>query len=215
MMRDLATSTDAAVLGAGLHTADSIRWTPRLRVDKYDDDMVTYVAERTNYAYGKPVSHPRPLYGADFEALGVTPAEVVEVEGNLLTTAGLTRLTSLLTGAGGTAVTTTTARIGVGNSSTAAAVGQTDLQAAAGSGNRWFQIMDATYPQTSAGVVTLRATFATGDGNFVWAECGTDVATATVASSAVVGSLLLNRFVQALGTKASGSWVLTETITFS
>jgi hypothetical protein len=63
--------------------------------------------------------------------------------------------------------------------------------------------------------VTLRSTFATGDGNFVWAEVGTDIGTPTVTAGNTVNATLLNRFVQALGTKASGSWVLTETITIS
>jgi hypothetical protein len=60
-----------------------------------------------------------------------------------------------------------------------------------------------------------KATFATGDGNFVWAEVASDIGTATVTSGNTVNATMLNRFVQALGTKASGSWVLTETITIS
>ena len=204
-MRDNATTADTATIGAGLAAGESIRWAPRIRVDKYDDDATAWVARKTGLAVPT---------GAELER-HVKPYETVEKAGNLLTTAGLNRLTALLIGAGGTAVTNTTARIGVGNSSTAAAVGQTDLQASAGSTNRWFQVMDATYPLQANGVVTLRSTFATGDGNFVWSEVGTDVATATVASGNTVGTLLLNRFVQALGTKASGSWVLTETITIS
>jgi hypothetical protein len=189
-----------------MHGHDSIRWTPALRVDKYDDDQTAWVARRSGLLTPK---------GSDFEAAKVRPYETVEVVGNLLTTAGLQRLTNLLIGAGGTALTNTTARIGVGDSSTAAAVGQTDLQAAAGSTHRWFQVMDATFPTAVNGLVTLRATFATGDGNFVWAEVCSDIGTATVTSGNTVNATMLNRFVQALGTKASGSWVLTETITLS
>lgn len=185
---------------------DSIRWSPALKVEKYDDDQTAWVARRSG------VLSPA---GRDFDALGVKPYDVAEVAGNLLTTAGLQRLTNLLIGAGGTALTNTTARIGVGNSATAAAVGQTDLQASAGSTNRWFQVMDATFPTAVNGVVTLKATFATGDGNFVWAEVASDIGTATVTSGNTVNATMLNRFVQALGTKASGSWVLTETITIS
>lgn len=203
---DLARGLDVARVGAGMTAGDSINWHPALRVDKYDDDMTAWAQRRLGVM--------KPL-GAHFEALKIAPAEVVEVEGNLLTTAGLQRLTNLLIGAGGQALTNTAGRIGVGNSSTAAAVGQTDLQAAAGSTNRWFQVLDATYPTAVNGLVTLRATFATGDGNFVWAEVGTDIAAPTVTSGNTVNALLLNRFVQALGTKASGSWVLTETITIT
>jgi hypothetical protein len=136
--------------------------------------------------------------------------------GNLLTTAGLTRITSLITGAGGVAFTNTTARIGTGNSSTAAAVGQTDLQAAAGSTNRWFQIMDATFPTTAAGVITAKATFASGDGNYAWLEFGIDIATATVTSGNTVNTTLLNRAVISQGTKTAGqSWTATATITLA
>jgi hypothetical protein len=189
-----------------MKTHDSIHWSPALRVDKYDDEQTAWVARRSGV--------PSPK-GADFEAAKVRPYDVTEVAGNLLTTAGLQRLTNLLIGAGGTALTNTTARIGVGNSSTAAAVGQTDLQASAGSANRWFQVMDATFPTAVNGLVTLRATFATGDGNFVWNEVCSDIGTATVTSANTVNATMLNRFVQSLGTKVSGSWVLTETITLS
>lgn len=185
---------------------DSIHWSPVVTVEKYDDDQTEWVAYRRSI---------RCPLGADFEALGVEPYETVTAPGNLLTTAGLQRLTNLLIGAGGTALTNTTARLGVGNSATAAAVGQADLQAAAGAANRWFQIMDATFPTAVNGVVTLKSTFSTADGNHVWNEWASDIGTATVTSSAVVNATMLNRAVQSLGTKVSGSWVLTSTITIS
>lgn len=203
---DTAHAADAASVAARLPASDSIHWSPVVTVDKYDDDQTEWVARRSGIL--SPV-------GTDFEALNVKPYETIVAPGNLLTTAGLQRLTNLLIGAGGQALTNTAARLGVGNSSTAAAVGQTDLQAVAGAANRWFQPMDATYPTAVNGVVTLRSTFATGDGNFVWAEWGADIGTPAVTASAVVNATLLNRAVQALGTKASGSWVLTATITIS
>lgn len=185
---------------------DSILWRPVVTVEKYDDEQTAWVAARSGVI--------SPL-GADFDALGVKPYETVVAPGNLLTTAGLQRLTNLLIGAGGTALTATTARLGVGNSATAAAVGQTDLQASAGSSNRYFMPMDATYPTAVNGVVTLKSTFATGDGNFQWSEWCADIGTATVTAGATVNALMLNRAVQSLGTKVSGSWVLTSTITIS
>lgn len=206
MTSELATAADRAFVGAGMDAADSIRWRPVVVVDKYDDDQTAWAARRSG------VLAP---CGADFEALGLKPYETLERAGNLLTTAGLNRLTSLMIGAGGQAATATAARLGVGNSTTAAAVGQTDLQAAAGSSNRQFKVMDGTYPQQSNGVLTFRSTFATGEANFVWNEWGVDVGTPTVADGTTVSALLLNRAVQSLGTKASGSWVLTATITIS
>lgn len=206
MTADTARGVDHAFVQASLEANDSAKWHPHIHVDKYDDDQTAWVAGKLGILVPQ---------GADFEQLGVKPYEVVDADGNLLTTAGLGRLTSLLTAGGGQALTNTATRLGVGNSSTAAAVGQTDLQAAAGSANRWFQVMDATYPSTSGGVLTARSTFATGDGNFVWAEWGLDVGTPTVTSGNTVSALLFNRAVQALGTKASGSWVLTATVTIT
>ena len=204
-MDETVRAADAATMAASTTVGDSARWRPLVTVEKYDDDQVLWVTRKTG------ILTPS---GADLSQL-VRPYETVEAAGNLLTTAGLQRLTNLLIGAGGQALTNTASRLGVGNSSTAAAVGQTDLQAAAGAANRYFMPMDATYPTAVNGVVTLRSTFATGDGNFVWAEWGTDIGTPSVTAGAVVNATLLNRAVQALGTKASGSWVLTATITIS
>jgi hypothetical protein len=202
---DTARGHDAATVAAELRSHDSIRWRPTIRVEKYDDETVARVAHNARMAV------PDGLTLARFGK----PFDVVEAAGNLLTTAGLNRLTSLLIAAGGQGLTNTASRLGVGNSATAETVGQTDLQAAAGSANRWFQIMDATFPTQANGVVTLKSTFATGDGNFVWAEWCADIGTPTVASANTVNANMLNRKVQALGTKASGSWVLTATITIS
>lgn len=142
--------------------------------------------------------------------------EIAGVHDNLLTTAGLTRIMSLIIGGGGQVADNTHTRLGVGNSSTAESVGQTDLQAAAGSSNRYFMTMDATYPQASAAVITAKATFGSSDGNFVWNEWGIDITSGTAAASAVVGATLLNRKVASLGTKSSGSvWTLTTTITLA
>jgi hypothetical protein len=184
---------------------DSLKWTARARVDKYDDDQVAYVRRRSG------ILAP----SGDLLAAHVKPYEVTEALHNLLTTAGLGRITSLIIGGGGQAATATATRLGVGNSSTAAAIGDTDLAASSGSGNRQFQVMDATYPQQSAGVMTFKSTFATGEANFVWNEWCIDIGTPTVAAGTTVAALMLNRKVASLGTKVSGSWVLTTTITIS
>lgn len=188
-------------------TSSVIKWSAHAHVDKWDADQTEWVRQRSGLV--APTA-------ADFVALEVAPADTAEAAGNLLTTAGLARVTSLITAAGGQGVTNTAARIGVGNSSTAAAIGDTDLAASAGSSNRYFQPMDATYPTTSNGVITFKATFATGDGNFAWAEWGIDVGTPTVSGGTTVAALLLNRKVASLGTKVSGAtWAFTATITLS
>jgi hypothetical protein len=186
---------------------DTMKWFPRALVEKWDDDQVAWCRSKTGIL--------RPS-GDDLLASGVKPYALAESEGDLLTTVGLDRLTDLLVASGGQGMTNTATRLGVGNGAGSAAVGDTDLGAAAGSANRWFQIMDATYPSASNGVMTAKATFATGDGNFAWNEWGLDIGTPTVSSSAVVNAVLFNHKTSAaLGTKASGSWALTVTVTIS
>lgn len=186
---------------------ESVRWVPFAHVDKYDDDQVQWMADRHGIL--------RPS-GNDFMLHRVKPAEVAEDEGNLLTTVGLNRLTNLLIGGGAQALTNTSLRLGTGNGAGSAAIGDTDLGAAAGSANRWFQIMDATFPQQSNGVLTAKASWATGDGNYAWNEWGMDVGTPTVTSSATVNALFFNHKTSAaLGTKVSGVWALTVTVTIA
>lgn len=187
---------------------DAAQWEARAVVEKWSPEQTA----RAQALAGTD----EQLSPEDLRRLVGAPDEVTEVGGNMLLTAGLARLVSLLAGAGGQALTNTATRLGVGNSSTAAAAGQTDLQAAAGAANRWFAPMDAGYPQIAGNVATFRATFGAGDGNFEWAEWGIDVDAPTVTPGATVGALLFNRKVAALGTKAAGAvWTLTTTVTIS
>ena len=87
---DLARGVDAAHLAATMHAADSIRWSPVATVEKYNDDQTAWAARKLGV---------RDPLGHHFEDLGVTPYETVVAPGNLLTTAGLNRLTALLIGA--------------------------------------------------------------------------------------------------------------------
>lgn len=184
---------------------DGLSWNAHAKVDKFDDDQVAWVARQTG------VLVPQ----GDLLSAHVEPYEVTEADGNLLTTAGLTRICSLIIAGGGQGLTNTATRLGVGNSATAAAISDTDLGAASGSTNRYFMTMDATYPSASGAVITAKATFATGDGNFAWAEWGLDIGTPTVSAGTTVAATLLNHKITSLGTKVSGSWALTVTITLS
>lgn len=183
---------------------DSLNWHASLQIQKFD-------ADQTAAAHAAGVPDPTP---ADFEKLGIEPYEVATVDANLLTTAGLTRITNLINGGGGQAVTTTSARVGLGNGVGTAAVGDTDLSAAAGSTNRWFQTCTVS---VSGAVLTAVATFASGDGNFLWNEWGIDIGTPTVSSGNTVAAVLLNhKTAIAQGTKTAGqTWTATATITLS
>lgn len=138
--------------------------------------------------------------------------ETIEADGNALLNAGIQRLEDLLIGAGGQAFDATHCRIGVGNGTTAVTAADTDLSAAAGSTNRWFQLVSGA-PSRSGQTLTFTATFATGDGNFAWNEWGIDAGTA---SGNTVTAPMLNRKVVSLGTKTSAaSWAFTVTIVIS
>jgi hypothetical protein len=141
---------------------------------------------------------------------------ILVVEGNLLVNEGLQRLRDLLVAAGGTAYNNANAFIGVGDTNTAEAASQTELQATANAANRFYKGMNATFPTTSGQAATWAADFTSGEANFLWAEW-TVAAGATSASGSgfLVGTTNLNRKVQSLGTKATGTWTLSATITFS
>jgi len=126
-----------------------------------------------------------------------------------LTNAGRNLIASAIVGAAYTTFANANAYIGVGDSTTAFNATQTDLQA---SSNKFYQLMDSTYPSVSAQTATFRSTFGTSDGNYAWQEWVIDVGTANNSTGVAPA---LNRRVVSLGTKASGSWTLTVTITIS
>lgn len=96
------------------------------------------------------------------------------------------------------------AYLGVGDSSTAYAAAQTDLQAAT---NKLRKAMDIGYPSRSGNVLTWRATFTTAEANYAWNERG-------IFNASAAGQML-SRKVVSLGTKTSAnSWQLTCTDTW-
>ncbi|MBK8200200.1 MAG: hypothetical protein IPK75_17785 [Acidobacteria bacterium] len=188
---------EAAALAAAAGMHDVIRWRATWRVDKYHGDWT-----------------PAQI------AAGLAPApyETIVREGNLLMYGGVSCLWQCLIGNGtGTAGQTLTffnnanATIGVGDSTTAAAATQTDLQAAT---NKLRKAQDATYPQhtdattSGAASIVFKSTFGSADANFAWQEWAI--------FNGAAGGRMLNRKVESLGTKASGTtWALTVTLTLA
>lgn len=129
------------------------------------------------------------------------------IEGNLLLNEGITEFLALLAGTGGTAFSNANARLGVGDSTTAAAATQTALQAAT---NKLYKVMEASYPTVTNQSIAFRSVFGSAEANFAWEEFSVmNGADETTAKN-------LNRKVSAQGTKASGqTWQLDLTITFS
>lgn len=171
-------------------------WVAKVNVDKYEGDWTAEQIEA---------------------GLAGKPYEQIERLGNLLMYGGASCLWECLIGNGtGTAAQTLTyfnngnAYLGVGDSSTAAAATQTDLQAAS---NKLRKAMDATYPQhtdattSGAASIVFKSTFGTSDANYAWAEWAT--------FNGSSGGRMLQRKVESLGTKTTGSWVLTVTLTLA
>jgi hypothetical protein len=165
-------------------------WVARTHLEKREPDMAAVMAER---------GWSREEFMAK-----VAPFEVLESEGNILVTTGINLMLDLLIGAGGTVFSNANAHIGVGDSTTAAAQGQTDLQAAT---NKLRKAMVATYPQRGTRDVTFRSDFGDSDANFAWEEWGT-----FNASSA---GTMLHRKVENKGTKSSGTWTFTIVVSIS
>lgn len=135
---------------------------------------------------------------------GLEP-EIVFVPGNLFLNEGIQELWDLAIAAGGTtAYNNANAEIGVGDSATAEVATQTDLQAAS---NKLFKAMVATYPQRTNQTVDFRSDFLTAEANYAWAEWGV--------RNGVTRNKNLNRKVQALGTKTTGTWTITASLTIA
>lgn len=124
---------------------------------------------------------------------------------NILVNVGIQLMLDKLIGGAGTVFDNSNAYIGIGDSSTAVAASQTDLQA---STNKVRKAMDATYPSRSGQTMTWRCTFSTSEGNFSIQE-------AAIFNASSAGTML-NRLLAALGTKTSATTLqVTATLTIS
>lgn len=170
-----AAGRDSLSLAAGTVVREQATWQPSWRIEKYRGEV-------------------RP---EDLQAVEV-------VTGNKLLNEGITTIWQLLIGGTATPFNNASARIGVGNGTTAAAATQTDLVGA----SKAYKGMDASYPQVSNQSVIFRATFGPTDANFDWREM--------VVDNGETAGMTLNRKVENHGTKAStDTWVVTLTVTLA
>lgn len=208
-MNDMSVGSDSAKVAMFAPLSDAIQWRAQWTLRKFH-------AHDIAAAGLDPATAQEP----EILAAGVAPYETVEREGNLLMNGGISCLWQCLIGNGsGTAGQALTffnnanAAIGAGDSTTAAAATQTDLQA---STNKLRKAMDASFPAhtdgTSSGAASIqfKSTFGTSDANWAWQEWG------VFNSPTAATGRMLNRKVESLGTKTSAaSWALTVTITLS
>lgn len=208
-----------------LDVDDVAVWHAFVTVEKWSQDATEWAQrrfERMGVLPGSVIESPSGLAVPATIGLLIPAEEVVEREYNVLCNNGISRLEDLLIGVGSiVGYTNSVARLGVGNGVGTAAAADTDMSASSGSTNRWFQVMDATYPSRASQTVTLKSSVATGDGNFAWNEWGID-GNGAAGSTAVVGvndathgALLNHKTSAGLGTKATGTWALTATLVIS
>ena len=177
-----------------------LTWTPRAVICKYSPEQVSWVRATTGLEY--------PEGGA--MSVFCRPYEYIEVAGNVLTTAGLSRLMAALVG--GPALTHSVTRLGVGNDTSHAR--PTDRRLGS---RQYFREMDQTYPELAGRSVLFRATFGEDEANFEWGCWGLDVSPAAGTTSGSVESVLLNRKAcSGIGSKPRGEiWTLTCEVTLA
>lgn len=169
---------------------EHLTWNVKARVLKYHEDITPFAKEGRE---------------AEFHKL-FKPYEVREQIGNCLLNSGIDEMWDLVTGAvsGATHIfDNAAATIGVGDSATAADPTDTDLKAAV---NKKYNAMEATYPTSTTQKVTFKSSFGAAEANYAWNEWVVKQATSAIC---------LNRKVESLGTKTTGTWTLEIDITLS
>lgn len=169
-------------VAAGLRLDEPVGWRAAWRIDKYKGDSIAV---------------------ADL-------LDVIEFGNNLLTYGGASALWERLIGTGVTAFDNSNAYLGVGNSATAAAATQTDLQGA----SKTRKAMDVTYPTHTDGTgsstnaqMVYRSTFDSSSANHSWQEFGL--------FNASTAGRMLNRKVEDHGTKVTDTWVLSLSLSMA
>jgi hypothetical protein len=212
MNNEISKGIDRAHIKAGSGVGDFFNWGVVWTCEKWSEDAVDYarrklgiVGDVSSAALRKLIVPGSPDYDLFFQQ--------EEVLGNSLTNAGIARLMDVALIGTGQAWNSTHAGVGTGDDNTAFSASQTDLIAAAGSTHRQFEPMNSTYPSRSAQTVTFQADFGTSVGNYHWQEWGIDQNAASAATT--VTTPLLNRKVEDLGTKTTGTWTLSGAITIA
>lgn len=167
---------EQAVLGAGLDLSDVIRLKGMYRLEKFRVRKSGLI-------------EPEPFDVIEF------PNLVVNVGGALIL--------DKFIGAAGTVFSNANAHIGIGNGTTAPAVGQTDLQGA----SKTRKAMEATFPSRAGQVMTFKSVFGTGDANYAWEEIA--LFNASTAGDMFSRSLVTNPFTKTAALSVTAQYTLT------
>ena len=164
---------------------DVARWLCHYKLSKYQEDIESHRGRE-----------------GEFHRL-FKPYEVIEGQGNCLLNTGIDEMWDLITGVSSNYYNNANAQIGVGDSSAAADPSQTDLQAAT---NKTYKGMETGYPTSTSQKATFKSSFGDSEANYIWNEWVVKQSTS---------AKCLNRKVENLGTKTSGTWTLEVSITLS
>lgn len=162
-------------------------WETMTRVHRFEDPTGEITAAARA---GAPIKELVQRYEREYKG-------VQEIRGNSALNAGLEYLIELVTGinSGAVKLDATHAVLGVGDSTNAVAVTQTQLEAERLGMNASWGVMDAGFPQREDRTMIFRSTFASSVAMFNWQEWG--IAFLVSAGTRV----LLNRKVDDIGTK--------------
>jgi len=164
---------------------DIAQWLCRYKLSKYHQDIKPYRGRED-----------------EFHRL-FKPYQVIEGEGNCLLNSGIDEMWDLVVGDSSNHFDNTNAQIGVGDSDTAADATQTDLQAAT---NKTYKGMESGYPTSTSQKAIFKASFGSDEANYAWNEWVVKQSTS---------AKCLNRKVESLGTKSTGTWTLEVSVTLS
>lgn len=170
-----------------MENKDVAQWKCRYRLEKREGDINAFKSPEERLAFLEDTS----------------PYEVIEGEGNCLLNTGIDEMWDLIVGDSANYFSNAKAQIGVGDDDTAADPSQTDLQAVT---NKTYKGMETGYPTSTSQKATFKVSFGDTEANYTWNEW-------VVKQSD--SSKCLNRKVDALGTKSSGTWTLEVSITLS
>lgn len=196
---DLVLASDGAVARFQPVFFEDLTWRTEWSCEQWSEEACEWVRRKLGLDKVAAVSSEllRKFVRAEVE---------IDAGGNLLLNEGIQELEDLLMAVGGATVgfTNAVSQMGVGDSTTAEAATQTDLQAGV---NFLFKAMNATYPSRASQTITFQSDFTTAEANFAWQEMSI--------RNGVTRNKNLNRKVTSLGTKATGTWTLTGTVAIS
>lgn len=183
-IQDQAISKDNAAVANIQKVLENFKETAEWAITKYANDADKLAGKI--YSEAEAMAH----FG--------TP-QVVPIHGNELTNAGINLMLSALCVTGQTLFSAANAYLCVGDSTTAFAASQTDLQAAT---NKVRVAMTSGFPTYGTSQkATWKASFGSAVANWAWQEFAV--------ANASTGGTILNRKVSVQGTKASGqTWDL-------